>query len=70
MIAKEPQKHSKIFGIICFYSMCMFQMWLAVLTRCTNSLPFEELKVYYLFDRPKPRVVETEFYLAGHWTGD
>ena len=32
--------------------------------------PQRSTKVYYMFDRPKPRYVETEFYLASHWTGD
>ena len=32
--------------------------------------PQRSTKIYYLFDRPKPRYVGTEFYLASHWTGD
>ena len=32
--------------------------------------PQRSTKVYYMFDRPKPPYVGTEFYLASHWTGD
>ena len=32
--------------------------------------PQRSTKVYYMFDRPKPRYVGTEFSLASHWTGD
>ena len=32
--------------------------------------PQRSTKVYYRFDRPKPRYVETEFHLTSDWTGD
>ena len=32
--------------------------------------PQRSMKVYYMFDRPRPRYAGTEFYLANHWTGD
>ena len=32
--------------------------------------PQRSTKVYYMFDRPKPWYVGTEFYLTSHWTGD
>ena len=31
--------------------------------------PQRSTKVYYMFDRPKPRYVVTEFHLTSRWRG-